>query len=78
VPPYKLWGGHAPGANSLVSDTDYVKVLTEFDIQTPIPELVRQRHSELGFVFLGCRFNDQLPRAFARQITKRSKARTLP
>jgi hypothetical protein len=26
----------------------------------------------LGFVFLGCRFNDQLPRAFARQIMKRS------
>jgi len=24
-------------------------------------------------VFLGCRFNDQLPRAFARQIMKRSR-----
>jgi hypothetical protein len=70
---YKPWGGHAPAANFLVSDTDYVEVLTEIDIQTPIPELVRQRRSELGFVFLGCRFNDQLPRAFARQIMKRSK-----
>lgn len=57
----------------LVSDTDYVEVLTEIDIQTPIPELVQQRRSALGFVFLGCRFNDQLPRAFARQIMKRLK-----
>lgn len=70
---YKPWGGHAPAANFLVSDTDYVEVLTEIDIQTPIPELVQRRRSELGFVFLGCRFNDQLPRAFARQIMKRSK-----
>jgi hypothetical protein len=70
---YKPWGGHEPAANFLVSDTDYVEVLTEIDIQTPIPELVQQRRAELGFVFLGCRFNDQLPRAFARQIMKRSK-----
>jgi 2Fe-2S ferredoxin len=33
---------------------------------------VQQRRAALGFVFLGCRFNDQLPRAFARQIMKRS------
>jgi SIR2-like domain len=70
---YKPWGGHAPAANFLVSDSDYVEVLTEIDIQTPIPELVQQRRSALGFVFLGCRFNDQLPRAFARQIMKRSQ-----
>ena len=70
---YKPWGGHAPAANFLVSDTDYVEVLTEIDIQTPIPELVQQRRAGLGFVFLGCRFNDQLPRAFARQIMKRSR-----
>ncbi|MBI3367366.1 MAG: SIR2 family protein [Burkholderiales bacterium] len=70
---YKPWGGHAPAANFLVSDTDYVEVLTEIDIQTPIPELVQRRRGDLGFVFLGCRFNDQLPRAFARQIMKRSK-----
>ena len=49
-----------------------VEVLTEIDIQTPIPRLVQQRRAALGFVFLGCRFNDQLPRAFARQIAKRS------
>lgn len=69
---YKPWGGHAPASNYLVSDTDYVEVLTEIDIQAPIPAEVRQRRATLGFVFLGCRFNDQLPRAFARQIMKRS------
>ncbi len=69
---YKPWGAHGPAGNYLVSDTDYVEVLTEIDIQTPIPALVQQRRSRLGFVFLGCRFNDQLPRAFARQIMKRS------
>jgi hypothetical protein len=69
---YKPWGGHAPAANYLVSDSDYVEVLTEIDIQTPIPALVQQRRTHLGFVFLGCRFNDQLPRSFARQIMKRS------
>ena len=70
---YKPWGGHAPASNYLVSDSDFVEVLTEIDIQTPIPQLVQQRRSALGFVFLGCRFNDQLPRAFARQIMKRSE-----
>lgn len=69
---YKPWGGHAPASNYLVSDSDFVEVLTEIDIQTPIPALVQQRRGELGFVFFGCRFNDQLPRAFARQILKRS------
>jgi len=70
---YKPWGGHAPAGNYLVSDSDHVEVLTEIDIQTPIPVLVQERRASLGFVFLGCRFNDQLPRAFARQIMKRSQ-----
>jgi hypothetical protein len=70
---YKPWGAHGPAGNYLVSDTDYVEVLTEIDIQTPIPALVQERRANCGFVFLGCRFNDQLPRAFARQIMKRSK-----
>ena len=69
---YKPWGGHAPAGNYLVSDSDFVEVLTEIDIQSPIPLPVQQRRGKLGFVFLGCRFNDQLPRAFARQIMKRS------
>lgn len=69
---YKPWGGHRPASNYLVSDSDFVEVLTEIDIQTPIPEPVRNWRTQRGFVFLGCRFNDQLPRAFARQILKRS------
>jgi hypothetical protein len=69
---YKPWGGHAPAGNYLISDSDFVEVLTEIDIQTPIPQVVQLRRGRLGFVFLGCRFNDQLPRAFARQILKRS------
>ena len=69
---YKPWGGQAPAANFLVSDSDFVEVLTEIDIQTPIPATVQHRRGKLGFVFLGCRFDDQLTRAFARQILKRS------
>ncbi|MCE4556784.1 SIR2 family NAD-dependent protein deacylase [Roseateles cellulosilyticus] len=69
---YKPWGSRRPAGNYLVSDTDFVEVLTEIDIQTPIPEIVQRRRASLGFVFLGCRFNDQLPRAYARQILKRS------
>jgi hypothetical protein len=69
---YKPWGSHAPAGNYLISDSDFVEVLTEIDIQTPIPQDVQLRRKVLGFVFLGCRFNDQLPRAFARQIMKRS------
>jgi len=72
---YKPIGAHAPAGNYLVSDTDYVEVLTEIDIQTPIPVEVQRMRSGRSFLFLGCRFNDQLPRAFARQIMKRSSAR---
>ncbi len=54
---YKPIGAVRPASNFLVSDTDYVEVLTEIDIH---------------FLFLGCRFNDQLQRTFARQIMKRS------
>lgn len=69
---YKPHGSVAPPDNYLVSDADYVEVLTEIDIQTPIPEEVRARRTGLGFVFLGCRFHDQLLRNYARQISKRS------
>lgn len=69
---YKPWGGRSPASNYLISDSDFVEVLTEIDIQTPIPAVVQQRRAALGFVFLGCRFDDQLPRAFARQVMKRS------
>lgn len=69
---YQPIGAHAPAGNYLVSDTDYVEVLTEIDIQTPIPAEVQRLRSGRSFLFVGCRFNDQLPRAFARQIMKRS------
>ncbi|WP_439406303.1 SIR2 family NAD-dependent protein deacylase [Bradyrhizobium sp. DASA03076] len=69
---YKPHGGVAPAKNFLVSDGDYVEVLTEIDIQTPIPEEVRDRRTGRSFLFLGCRFDDQLLRTYARQVLKRS------
>jgi hypothetical protein len=72
---YKPIGGHLPAGNYLVSDSDYVEVLTEIDIQTPIPPEVQALRSGRSFLFLGCRFNDQLTRSFARQIMKRSSGR---
>ncbi|MBV5293375.1 MAG: SIR2 family protein [Curvibacter lanceolatus] len=71
---YKPIGAHAPAGNYLVSDSDYVEVLTEIDIQTPIPAAVQAWRSGRHFLFLGCRFDDQLTRSFARQIMKRSSA----
>jgi hypothetical protein len=72
---YQPLGSIAPAANFLVSDTDFVEVLTEIDIQTPIPPLVQERRRGRHFLFLGCRFNTQLDRLFARQIMKRSSDR---
>jgi SIR2-like domain len=72
---YKPLGSHAPVGNYLVSDSDYVEVLTEIDIQTPIPMAVQAHRTGRNFLFLGCRFDDQLTRCFARQIMKRSSDR---
>jgi len=72
---YRPIGGHGPAGNYLVSDSDYVEVLTEIDIQTPIPAEVQQLRTGRSFLFMGCRFNDQLTRSFARQIIKRSSDR---
>lgn len=72
---YKPHGGITPAKNFLISDADYVEVLTEIDIQTPLPDIVKERRSGRGFLFLGCRFNDQMLRTYARQISKRSAAR---
>ncbi len=69
---YQPLGSTSPANNFLVSDSDYVEVLTEIDIQTPIPQVVQRRRSGRHFLFLGCRFSTQLERSFARQITKRS------
>jgi len=69
---YKPHGSIVPAKNFLISDADYVEVLTEIDIQTPIPDVVKERRTGRSFLFIGCRFNDQLLRTYARQITKRS------
>ncbi|MBT9612024.1 MAG: SIR2 family protein [Burkholderiales bacterium] len=71
---YKPLGSISPAKNFLVSDTDFVEVLTEIDIQTPIPQIVQELRTDRHFLFLGCRFRNQLERTFARQIMKRSSA----
>ncbi|MBY0579641.1 MAG: SIR2 family protein [Burkholderiales bacterium] len=72
---YKPLGSISPERNFLVSDTDFVEVLTEIDIQTPIPEVVKQLRTDRNFLFMGCRFRNQLERTFARQVMKRSSSR---
>ena len=69
---YKPHGAAQPTGDVLVSDADYVEVLTDIDIQTPIPRTVKDRRAGRGIVFLGCRFYDQILRTFARQIAKRA------
>ncbi len=69
---YKPHGSISPAKNFLISDADYVEVLTEIDIQTPIPDIVKNRRTDRTFLFVGCRFHDQLLRTYARQVTKRS------
>ena len=69
---YKPLGSIAPASNFILSDSDYVEVLTEIDIQTPIPERVKEIRTGRNFLFLGCRFRTQLERTYARQIMKRS------
>lgn len=72
---YQPLGSVRPAANFLISDSDFVEVLTEIDIQTPIPERVQQLRQGRSFLFLGCRFANQLERTFARQVVKRSSNR---
>jgi hypothetical protein len=69
---YEPLGSVWPASNFIVSDSDYVEILTEIDIQTPIPDSVQTIRKGRNFLFLGCRFANQLERSFARQIMKRS------
>ena len=69
---YAPHGAVTPAANFLVADSDYVEVLTEIDIQSPIPQVVKELRTTRGFLFIGCAFNDQMLRTYARQIAKRS------
>jgi hypothetical protein len=72
---YKPLGSAKPAGNYLVSDSDLVEVLTEIDIQSPIPDTVQDRRVGRSFLFLGCRFDNEVVRTFARQIAKRSAGR---
>ncbi|WP_022721825.1 SIR2 family protein, partial [Rhodopseudomonas sp. B29] len=72
---YQPLGSVAPAANFIVSDSDFVEVLTEIDIQTPIPQPVQQIRTDRHLLFLGCRFDSQLDRVYPRQIMKRSSDR---
>lgn len=69
---YKPLGSISPAKNFIVSDSDFVEVLTEIDIQTPIPDSVKALRTNANFLFLGCRFSNQLTRTYARQVMKRS------
>ncbi|QSR89468.1 SIR2 family NAD-dependent protein deacylase [Methylacidiphilum caldifontis] len=71
---YKPLGSVKPQKNFIISDSDYVEVLTEIDIQTPIPDLIKELRKAKQFLFLGCRFQSQIERTWARQITKRSSS----
>jgi hypothetical protein len=72
---YRPFGTMIPNVEVLVSDADFVEVLTEIDIQTPLPEWVKTHRTGRHFLFLGCHFDDQTTRMFARQIMKRSSNR---
>ena len=69
---YKPLGSISPAKNFIVSDSDFVEVLTEIDIQTPIPDRVKTLRTGANFLFMGCRFSNQLTRTYARQVMKRS------
>lgn len=69
---YQPIGCTSPASNYIVSDSDYVEVLTEIDIQSPIPAIVQELRGGRSFLFLGCHFDNQLTRSYARQIMKRS------
>lgn len=69
---YRPLGTRIPATELLLSDADFVEVLTEIDIQTPIPAWVQAHRTGRSFLFLGCRFDSQTSRIFARQIMKRS------
>lgn len=71
---YKPLGSVRPQKNFIISDSDYVEVLTEIDIQTPIPDLVKRLRQGRSFLFIGCRFQSQIERTWARQILKRSSS----
>lgn len=69
---YKPCGSASPAGHYLISDSDFVEILTEIDIQTPIPPVVQNRRTGRNFLFIGCRFDAEIQRTFGRQVSKRS------
>lgn len=69
---YKPCGSVSPAGHYLISDSDFVEILTEIDIQTPIPPVVKERRAGRNFLFIGCRFDAEIQRTFGRQVSKRS------
>lgn len=67
----KPHGSVLPVKSFLITDADYVEVLTEIDIQTPVPDIIKERRNGRSFLFIGCRFRSAFA-IYARQITKRS------
>lgn len=72
---YKPCGSVSPAGHYLISDSDFVEILTEIDIQTPIPPVVKDRRAARNFLYMGCRFDAEIQRTFGRQISKRSADR---
>ncbi len=61
---YKPHGSVTPAKNFLISDADYVEVLTEIDIQTPIPDAVKDRRHRAGL----CLYRLPLQRSAAADL----------
>ncbi|MBB5501699.1 SIR2 family protein [Paraburkholderia sp. MM5384-R2] len=75
---YKPIGGHAPASNYLVSDSDFVEVMTEIDIQTPIPPAVQAWRSGRSFLFLGFERRDDRGRIAGGRSGHRRRGSTRP
>ncbi|PRX92603.1 SIR2 family protein [Paraburkholderia sp. BL25I1N1] len=75
---YKPIGGRAPASNYLVSDSDFVEVMTEIDIQTPIPPAVQAWRSGRSFLFLGFERRDDRGRIAGGRRGHRRRGATRP
>jgi len=69
---YRPLGSMLPKTDVIVSDADFVEILTEIDIQSPIPPWVQRHRTGRHFLFAGLSFDNQTVRTFAKQIIKRS------
>ena len=74
---YQPRGSIARASRLFASDSEFAATSTAGDGRTSIPEPVQCLCIGRRFLFLGCRFDNELDRAFARQIMERSAADTL-